>query len=152
MRHINVIMSNWALTLPVFLALAFVPVQPAETRVDPLDWGAMPQVSGPTRPNETQEGSPGPQMVGQVGGRTEDVAVQGDYAYVAVGLRLVVLDVSDPTAPAEIGSTMPFSEFVEGVTVSGSLAYVAAGTAGLWIVDISDPAQPAEIGAYDTPG
>ena len=55
-------------------------------------------------------------MVGQVGGRTEDVAVRGDYAYVAVGLRLVVLDVSEPVTPTEIGSTMPFPQFVEGAT------------------------------------
>ncbi len=92
------------------------------------------------------------QIVGQVGGRIEDVAVLGNYAYVGVGLRLVVLDVSDSVAPTEIAGTTPFPGFVEGVAVSGSLAYVAAGMAGLRIVDVSDPANPVETGAYDTPG
>ncbi len=91
-------------------------------------------------------------MVGQVGGRTEDVAVQGDYAYVAVGLRVVMLDVSEPVTPTRVGSTTPFPEFVEGVTVSGTLAYVADGIAGLRIMDVSDPSKAVEIGVYDTPG
>jgi hypothetical protein len=101
--------------------------------------------------NGTLEGS-SLQMVGQVGGRTEDVAVQGDYAYVAVGLRLVVLDVSQPITLTEVGSTTPFPQFVEGVTISDTLAYAADGIAGLRIVDVSDPAAPVEVGAYDTPG
>ncbi|MGD2179472.1 MAG: hypothetical protein PVG71_16835, partial [Anaerolineae bacterium] len=77
-------------------------------------------------------------LVGQVGGRTEGVAVQDDYAFVAVGLRVVVLDVSQPLTPTQVGSTTPFPAFVEGVTVSGTLVYVADGIAGLRIVDISD--------------
>jgi hypothetical protein len=59
-------------------------------------------------------------LVGQVGGPTQAVAVQGNYAYVGVGLRLVVLDVSNPTALREVGTTAPFPYFVEGVIVSGS--------------------------------
>lgn len=106
----------------------------------------------PAGPVERGQGSPALQMVGQVGGPTEAVAVQGDYAYVGVGLRLVVLDVSDPATPVEIGSTAPFPQFVKGVAVSGTVAYVAAGTAGLRIVDISTPAEPVEVGFYDTPG
>jgi parallel beta-helix repeat protein len=91
-------------------------------------------------------------MAGQVGGRTEDVAVQGHYAYVAVGLRLLVLDVLQPITPTEVGSTTPFPQFVEGVAISGTLAYVADGMAGLRIVDVSVLTEPVEIGAYDTPG
>jgi parallel beta-helix repeat protein len=111
-----------------------------------------PHCDRPARPDGGQERSPSWPMVGQVGGRTEAVAVQGNYAYVAGGLRLVVLDVSDPTRPQEIGSTMPFPEFVEGVAVSGSLAYVADGMAGLRIVDVCDPTHPVEVGAYDSAG
>ena len=150
MRHTKT--CHWVSILVIILVLVIVPAGLVDAQRDSLNLDTEPTGGGPAQPDERLESGLSLRMVGQVGGRTEDVAVQGDYAYVAVGLRLVVLDVSDPTAPAEIGSTMPFSEFVEGVTVSGSLAYVAAGTAGLWIVDISDPAQPAEIGAYDTPG
>ena len=147
-RHI---LGRIFLLLWVFLAPVFVPVQPAETGADPPDQSTIPQVDSPAQPEKTP-GHLSLQMVGQVGGRTEDVAVQGDYAYVAVGLRLVVLDVSEPITPTEIGSTMPFPQFVEGVAVSGTLACVADGTAGLRIVDVSDPSTPVEVGAYDTPG
>ena len=92
------------------------------------------------------------QVVGQIGGPTQGVAMQDNYAYVGIGLRLVVVDVTNPAAPTAAGTTAPFPYFVEGVAVSGSRAYVAAGAAGLRVVDISDPALPTEIGAWDSPG
>ena len=85
---------------------------------------------------------PAYRMVGQVGGSTQAVAVQGQYAYVGVGLRLVVLDVTSPNTPTEVGATAPFAYFVEDIAVSGTRAYVAAGGAGLRVVDMSDPAPP----------
>jgi hypothetical protein len=92
------------------------------------------------------------QVVGQIGGPTQAVAVQGDYAYVGVGLRLIVLDVTNPITPTEVGSTPPFPYFVEDIALSGTRAYVAAGGAGLRIVDISNPGNPTEVGAWDSPG
>jgi parallel beta-helix repeat protein len=136
----------------LFLVMAFVLVNHTETRLDPLSRRTVHQVDGLSRSDETRERSSVLQMVGQVGGRTEDVAVQGDYAYVAVGLRLVVLDVSEPITPTEIGSTSPVSQFVEGVAINGTEVYLAVGTTGLRVVDVSDPTDPVEVGAYDTPG
>ncbi len=92
------------------------------------------------------------QAVGQIGGPTQGVAVQGSYAYVGVGLRLVVLDISNPAALREVGVTRPFPHFVQDVAVSGTLAYVAAGGAGLRVVDISNPAFPTEVGFWDSRG
>lgn len=91
-------------------------------------------------------------MVGQIGGPTQAVAVQGNYAYVGVGLRLVVLDISNPVTSTEVGSTTPFPYFVEDVVVSGTLAYVAAGGAGLRVVDVLTPTAPVEVGFWDSPG
>ncbi len=91
-------------------------------------------------------------MVGQIGGPTQAVAVHGKYGYVGVGLRLIVLDVSDAAHMREVGTTAPFPYFVEDIVVSGTLAYVAAGGAGLRVVDVSDPAHPTEVGAWDSPG
>jgi len=91
-------------------------------------------------------------LVGQIGGPTQGIAVQGNYAYVGVGLRLVVLDVSNPASLQEVGATTPFPYFVEDVAVSGDLAYVAAGGSGLRVVDISDPFHPTELGAWDSRG
>jgi hypothetical protein len=91
-------------------------------------------------------------VVGQIGGPTQTVALQGDYAYVGVGLRLIVLDITNPSSPKEIGATEPFGWYVEDMAVAGNAAFVAAGGAGLYIVDISNPTYPTMIGGYDTPG
>jgi hypothetical protein len=58
-------------------------------------------------------------LVGQLGGPTSAVAVQGNYAYAGIGLRLTVLDISDPANPRELGATAPFPYFVQGIAVSG---------------------------------
>ncbi len=106
----------------------------------------------PPVPAAAPDPAAGWRIVGQIGGPTQAVAVQGQYAYVGVGLRLVVLDVSTSITPTEVGVTAPFPYFVEDIAISGTRAYVAAGGAGLRVVDISDPAHPAEIGAWDSPG
>lgn len=103
-------------------------------------------------PTATQDRLAGWQVVGQIGGPTSAVAVQGNYACVGVGLRLVVLDVSNPSTPTEVGATTLFPYFVEDVVISGTLAYVAAGGAGLRVVDVSDTANPVELGAWGSPG
>ena len=37
------------------------------------------------------------------------------------------------------------------MVVRNGIAYVAVGTAGLYIVDVSDPRSPVELGSIDTP-
>jgi hypothetical protein len=143
---------KWVSVLSLLLFPAFMPFDHNTPVTDQFVPNTGNQVNGSDQGDRTQQRSSSWQMIGQIGGRTEDVAVQGQYAYVAVGLRLVVLDVSDPSAPREIGSTTPFPQFVEGVSVSGGQAYVATGMTGLHVVDISDPTSPVEVGFYDTPG
>src|SRR5512140_595568 len=58
------------------------------------------------------------QTVGQIGGPIQAVAVQGHLAYVGVGPRLVVVDVTDPSSPREVGGTLTFPYFVEDVAVA----------------------------------
>ena len=94
----------------------------------------------------------GTQVVGQLGGTVHAVAVQGSQAYVGAGPRLVVLDITDQAHPATSGQSAVLPDIVEHVTVSSTLAYIAAGYSGLYILNISNPAAPVEIGAYDTPG
>ena len=91
------------------------------------------------------------ELVGQIGGVSYAVAVQGNYAYLGVGPRLVVLDISNPANPTVVGQTEVLPGVVQGVAVAGNYAYVAAG-GSLHIINISDPAAPSEAGYYNTRG
>ena len=72
------------------------------------------------------------------------VAVAGSLAFVVDG-NIQVVDVSDPTAPVEIGSTAPGHG--NGVAVRGQYAYVADAYA-VRIVEITDPTTPVEVGSF----
>ncbi len=74
----------------------------------------------------------------------KNVAVDGDYAYVAAGeAGLVVVDISDPETPKVVGSYLDDSgKLAEDVAVSNGYAYVAYGKAGFVVVDVSTPASP----------
>ena len=91
------------------------------------------------------------ELVGQIGGPTYAVAVQDHYAYVGIGAKLAVLDISDPANPIVVGQTDVLPETVQEVVVSGTYAYIADGNSGLRIISVADPAHPFEVGFYDTP-
>ncbi len=56
-----------------------------------------------------------------------------------------------PFAPIALAA-LPIPGYANNVDVNGSLAYVAAGAAGLQVVDATDPLHPHIVGALDTPG
>jgi hypothetical protein len=84
-------------------------------------------------------------------GIVQDIAVVGEYAYVAdyyAGLQII--SVSDPANPALVGS---FDTYRAGaVAVVGDYAYVADAGRGLQIINVTDPANPTLVGSYDTSG
>ena len=88
--------------------------------------------------------------VGQWGGASFDVAVSGSRAYMGMGPRLVVLDISDPSNPTLIGMSDVLPSIVQGVAISGNYAYVAARYSGLYVMDISNPACLVRVGRCDT--
>ncbi len=115
-----------------------------------------PTVPTPT-PTNTPTNTPIPppsliELIGQVGGTVRAIAVAGNYAYVGVGLRLMVLDISNPASPVVVGQSPMMSGVVEDVILSGNLAYIADGEGGLQIIDISSPANLVRRGGYDTSG
>jgi hypothetical protein len=88
-----------------------------------------------------------------------DVAVSGNYAYVAVfpnwngtgsvgGGGLQVIDIRDKANPALVGGIITGIP-AHGIALSGDYAYVAANDAGLEVFDVSDPTHPARAGGYD---
>ena len=66
--------------------------------------------------------------------RANDIAIAGNYAYVAAGSSagIRVIDVSSPAAPFEVGFYVPQGP-TQGVAVSNGYAYLASGWAGLQI-------------------
>lgn len=92
------------------------------------------------------------ELVGQIGGSSYAIAVEGDYAYIGVGPRLVIVNIADSAHPALIGQTVPLPDVVRDVAVAGSYAYVADYYGGLRVIDVANPAAPDEVGAHDTPG
>ncbi|UCG53329.1 MAG: Ig-like domain-containing protein [Candidatus Latescibacterota bacterium] len=86
-----------------------------------------------------------------VPGLAVDVAVAGNYAYVAFStivspVGLAVFDVSDPNAPAY--RNIYLQGEITSVEVAGNYAYVTDSTDGLVVIDISDPLNPSPGGSY----
>jgi hypothetical protein len=78
-----------------------------------------------------------------------DMHVDGDIAYLAAwGFGLILVDVSDPRAPAEISRLQAF--FAHTVDVADGRAYIAKNTNGpeFGIVDVSDTTHPAFLASY----
>jgi hypothetical protein len=91
-----------------------------------------------------------PRLIARAPFGCSDVAVSDDFAYLACGERLLVLDLARPTSPHEIGH-LDMGGRTTSVAVVGSYVYIA-GEAGLGIVDVLDPSFPRRAGHIDTPG
>jgi len=72
------------------------------------------------------------------------VALQSGYAYVGIGPRVAVLDVSVPASPVLAGRSAPLPGLIQGLAASGSTVYVVAGGSGLHIVDVTNPLVPEQ--------
>jgi hypothetical protein len=93
---------------------------------------------------------------------TQDYGVRGlaicdQYLYVADFSWLVVLDVTDPASPIEIGrvAQVPGSPFDGRLEVEGGLLFAlnSETTIGdLIVLDLADPAKPVVVGVYQTGG
>ncbi|MHB0867816.1 MAG: LVIVD repeat-containing protein [Thermoleophilia bacterium] len=118
-------------------------------------------ISSPTHPNESTwyanndpvfDWAQPATIAGVYSGaeRVNDVAVAGDYAYVAAAAQgLLILNISNPAAPTLAGS-FDTPGYANGVEVSGVYAYVADGSGGLQVINIANPAAPTLAGSYDT--
>ena len=81
-----------------------------------------------------------------------DLWVKDDLAYLIVGVKgLLVIDLSDPINPVEIGSHSTRG-YAQAIALDGNKAYIADRGEGLLIIDLSDPENLLELGVLDTPG
>lgn len=89
------------------------------------------------------------QLVGgyPVQGWADAVFLDWPRAYVTGGGRVVVLDVSNPAQPKQLGE---FPGSASDLAFANGCVYLAAGGEGLRVLDVSNPAQPKSLGAFDT--
>ncbi|MCP4358813.1 MAG: hypothetical protein GY796_12410 [Chloroflexi bacterium] len=92
------------------------------------------------------------ELVGQIGGSFKAITVQDNYAYVALGPRLVALDMSDATQPTLTGKTDVLLVDIQALSTQDNYVYAAAGDDGLLIFDIANPSQPGFVSSLDVPG
>lgn len=81
-------------------------------------------------------------------GYSYGVTLAGTLAYVADGSGLLILDVSDPRHPEEVGR-YPAEGWIRRMWISGNLAYLAAGKSGMRAIDVSNPRALKEVGCYE---
>jgi hypothetical protein len=74
------------------------------------------------------------------------IAASGDYLFVTDYSALLVLDVSDPTLPVQVGfnDTTVFRD----VAIAGDYVYTVDGTYNMDVFDVSNPANPTHAGNY----
>jgi hypothetical protein len=78
-------------------------------------------------------------------GWAKDVAIDGQYAYVADSLNdLVVYDIGDPSNPVEVASAWTLGA-PRSIAKQGDRVYVATGLMGVQIFDVSNPLEPEWI-------
>ncbi len=99
-----------------------------------------------------------PRPLGQLGlpGTPADIAVREGLAYVAAqAAGLLVIDITDPANPTQVGSLPGLSQ-ANRVVLDGERAYVQDGMVGqsdkIRIVDISVPTSPALLATFQPGG
>ena len=89
------------------------------------------------------------ELVSKIGGTTNSIAIQGNYAYLGEANWLSVVDVSVPTRPVIVGRSTELHGTVSGLAVAGQYAYVVSSEDTLHIVDIADPSAPGPVGLFE---
>lgn len=84
----------------------------------------------------------------QLGGEVSAVAIRENIAFVGIGTEMAALELNNPGNPDWVGGVL-FNNNVESIAISDTLAYVAAGEAGLRVVDISNLDSLREIGSTE---
>ena len=102
----------------------------------------LPAAAPPPRPDLT--------LVGQTGGSLSAQAALGDRLgnrwFVTQGSRIVVYEVTDPTAPERVGESAALPGSPSHLAIEGSWLYATIAGSGLYIMDIGDRFEPVVVG------
>jgi hypothetical protein len=117
-------------------------------------------VSVVSQTSSVNEPAPSLELAGHFGGQTDKVALSGNYAYLASGPELTILDVSTPSNPYRAGYALA-PGMIYGLAVQGCYVYIAWNywneyngvySGGVMIFDVSTPSNPVEVGSHPLPG
>ncbi len=122
---------------------------PRGTAVPPTPWIITVPVDIPPEPLPLKEEITFT-VVGQLGGRVNAVALEGNIAYVGIGPRLVLVDISNPAAPRFLGQSEPLPELINAVAAQNGVAYAAG--ADVYVLDVSNVAAPTVISKLSDAG
>jgi hypothetical protein len=86
------------------------------------------------------------EFLSRVLGDFQAVDISGNYAYINIGDKLAVVDVTNKSSPIVEGQSEPLSSSIQDIFVAGDYAYVAAGNDGLYIVNVATPSNPTLTG------
>lgn len=92
------------------------------------------------------------EIIGQIGGPASAVAVKSGVAYLGIGPQVLILDVSDPAVPRQIGQSGSFPDAVRDIALVDELVYVSASRGGLRIMDLAQPLEPRQVGFVPSQG
>ena len=81
-----------------------------------------------------------------LGSGAKDVAVQGDFVYLAIGSSVKIINVSNISSPEVVFTFSTGSEGVNSVFIYSNRLYIGTAAA-LRIVDITNPYNPVQIGS-----
>ena len=80
-----------------------------------------------------------------------DMSITGNYALLAEGAALRIIDVSDPQEPRSLGLFATKAN-IESLTSNRQFAFLANWVRGLRIIDVSNPTVPVELGHFEVDG
>ncbi len=92
-----------------------------------------------------------PELVDMMGGRSYSIAVQEEFAYLAIGSRVEILNIDNPGGPVRIGLSEPLTQAVNKIYVMGDYA-LAFVKDGLYTVDVTNKTKPIFSGFFKTSG
>ncbi|MCF7824113.1 MAG: T9SS type A sorting domain-containing protein [Candidatus Marinimicrobia bacterium] len=70
--------------------------------------------------------------------------IDGKTYCLVSGSSLNIVDVTNPITPS-LTASMSLAGYGEGLAVSGTYAYIAAGSSGMQVINISNPASPDSV-------
>lgn len=79
--------------------------------------------------------------IGSVGA----LELAGNIAYLSSYPYLRIFDISDPSAPLEVGTPLIVGGFASKILIRGDILFAALGIFGVDVIDISDPLAPSLI-------